>query len=277
MIRIVTDSAADITEQEAKEMGINLVSLSISFNGVPYTQTHDHYDAFYRLLETTADLPTTSQPAPAAYLDIFMDAKENEDEVLVIALSSGLSGTYDSARSAKEMCGYDGIVVVDSRQAIMAQRMLVVYALRLRDEGKSIHEIAGAIEAVRDRVMVYGLVNTLTYLKKGGRIPPLLAAIGSTLKIKPIVVLRDAKLELLSKARGFHNGKKLLHAEWEKHTPDPAWPVYFGYSRDKASGEQFMRETVEKYGLKDTGLFSIGGVVGTHVGPGCVAIAFVRQ
>jgi DegV family protein with EDD domain len=218
MYLIVTDSASDISAREAREMGILLVNLPVIFDNIDYAQDSDEgFNDFYRYLEESKVLPTTSQVPPGEYFDIFTEAKERGGDVLVITLSSGLSGTYNSAVMAKEMSGNDNVFIVDSMHATLSQRILIEYAVRMRDEGKSAAEAAEAISSVKDRVTVVGLLNTLTNLKKGGRIPPSLAVLGNALGVKVVVVLKDGKIEPLGKARGFNNGKKIL---WDEFLSD---------------------------------------------------------
>jgi DegV family protein with EDD domain len=278
MVRIVTDNASDITKSEAKKLGLELVYLPITFEDAEYNErAHDTFDEFYRLLKSSKNLPKTSQVPPGDYLDIFNDAKEKGDEVVVVTLSSGLSGTYSSAVNAMKLCGYAGLHVVDSEQAVLSQRILAEAAVKMRDAGKSANEIVTALVDLRNRVTVFGVVDTLTYLKKGGRIPPVLALIGNTFNIKPVIIVRNRKLEVLAKVKGTKKGIKHLYEEYEKAERDPAYPVYFGHSDSRELGEGFMRDTAALYNLTDTGLYSIGSVIGTHLGPQTLAIAYVRK
>lgn len=279
MIRIITDSAADITLEEAKKNNIDIVPLKISFNKdeIKQEKTED-FDLFYKKLMTAAALPLTSRPSPEQYLKYFKEAEQKGDDVLVLTLSSGLSGTYESAMVAKKMSPYkEKITIIDTEQAILTQRMLVEYAVQLRDSGENIETITEKVNDLKDRVVVCGLVNTLKYLKMGGRIPKSLAFIGEKLNIKPIIILEDKSLKELSKKRGRKAGKKSLQKELEKEKLDPNFPVYFGYTLNKEEGHKFRQETKEKYQLTHSKLFSIGGVIGTHVGPESLAIAFVRE
>lgn len=278
MLRIVTDSASDITVEQAKEMGVDLVPLTITFeDGICPQETEEDFRIFFERLEKASRLPVTSQPSPQLFLEIFNDAKQKQEDVVVITLSGGLSGTVHSAEMAQKMSGYEKIHVIDSRQAIITQRMLVEYAVRLRAQGKNASEIEEAIVDVRDRTRICGAINTLTYLKMGGRIPASLAFFGNALNIKPVIVLEDTILKQLAKTRGMQAGKRRLWAEMEAVELDPAFPVYCGYTVNRQLGEAFMKETKEKYGLEQCSLFPVGGVIGTHVGPGCIALAFVAK
>lgn len=275
---IITDSASDITLQEAREMDIEMVSLQIKFSDGDFIQEKEEdFCRFFEKLEQEKELPVTSQPSPEHFLKLYRKAKENNEDVLVITLSSGLSGTVNAANLAKQISEYEKIWIVDSEQAIITQRFLVQRAVCMREEGKSVEEIVSCLEDLKKRVVVSGMLDTLTYLKKGGRIPAPLAVLGNMLQIKPIIQLKDKVLVLLGKARGRNGGKKCLWKEFEAYEIDENEPVYFGYTSNKEFGKEFMEETVEKYGIKKYAMYPVGGIIGTHVGPSCIAISFVKK
>ena len=277
MIRIVTDSASDITRSQAAELNIHVVQLEITFeDGACPHETEEDIERFYERLIACKNLPTTSRPSPEAYMRIIEEAKAAGDDVLILTLSSGLSGTYESAVQAKEMAEYDRVRVVDTHQAILTQRILVEEAVRLRGEGHSLNAIADAIEAMRDRVVVCGVVDTLVYLRKGGRIPASLAVIGEALHIKPVIVLEDKILKTMGKVRGRKHGVNLLYKRMEEDNFDRNHTVYFGYTSDKAIVEDFARETIARYGLTDTRMHAVGGIIGTHCGTSCIAVAYIK-
>lgn len=275
---IITDSASDITEKEAEEMDIRLVWLKTKFSDGDFPmKTEEDFCHFFDKLAEEKDLPMTSQPSPEEYLEFFEEAKSKGEEVLVLTLSSGLSGTINAANLAKQMSEYDKIWIIDSEQAIITQRFLVQKAAELRKEGKNTEDIVKILEDLKKRVTVCGMLDTLTYLRKGGRIPAALAVVGNMLHIKPVIELKDKTLTMLGKARGRAGGMKYLWKEFESYDIDREEPVYFGYTSDREIGEKFMMDTVEKYGLKNYKLYPVGGIIGTHVGPACVAISFVKK
>ena len=275
---IITDSASDITEKEAEEMDIRLVWLKTKFSDGDFPmKTEEDFCHFFDKLAEEKDLPMTSQPSPEEYLEFFEEAKSKGEEVLVLTLSSGLSGTINAANLAKQMSEYDKIWIIDSEQAIITQRFLVQKAAELRKEGKTTEDTVEILEDLKKRVTVCGMLDTLTYLRKGGRIPAALAVVGNMLHIKPVIELKDKTLTMLGKARGRSGGMKYLWKEFESYDIDREEPVYFGYTSDREIGEKFMMDTVEKYGLKNYKLYPVGGIIGTHVGPACVAISFVKK
>ncbi len=279
MIRIITDSAADIPLEEANDLNIHIVPLHTTFGTHEIKQeTIEDYNQFYKELMTTDVLPITSRPSPDAYSFYFKEAEEKGEDVLVLALSSGLSGTYESAVLARNLSPYkENIVVIDTQQAILSQRMLVEHAVQLRDAGATLDKIVDSVNDVKERMVVCGLIDTLKYLKMGGRIPKTLAVLGEALKIKPLILLEDGVLTESGKKRGRAAGKKHLQKELDHVRLDPTFPVYFGYTLNQKEGQCFMEETKTAYTLSNVNLFPIGGVIGTHVGPEALAIAFVKE
>lgn len=278
MIRIVTDTGSDIPYLGAAALGVESLELGINFEEFPYDYREDtDFSQFFELLAKSKTLPTTSQVTPGQYLDIFEDAEKKGDKVVVITMSSGISGTYSSAEMAREMSGYEGIWLVDSHQCCLTQRLLVEYAIKLRDQGKGAEEIAAELLALRERLGFLVLLDTLTYLRKGGRVPPAMAILGEMLNMKPAVTMRGGKVVPLSKARGTEAGKRVLWAQVEADGVDENWPVYFGYSQNREWGTTFMEETKAKFGFKDCRLVGVGGVIGTHAGPNGIGIGYVKK
>lgn len=277
-LRIITDTASDLTTQEAKALDVVLIPLTIRFGEeeVPM-QTEEDFQAFFDRLDEAKNLPATSQPSPELYLAQFLQAKEQNEEVLVLTLSGGLSGTYNSALLAKEMSGYEPITIIDTRQAIITQRLLVERAVLRREQGLSREQISAEILAARDRLVVCGVLDTLTFLRKGGRIPPTFDIIGNALRVKPLIELKDGALVKIGMARGLNKGKELLWQELEKVERDLDWPICVGYTFDRKSGEQFLQETMARFDLTDCPMYPVGGVIGAHVGKNCLALAFVKK
>lgn len=279
MLQIVTDTASDLTLIQAEGMNISLVPLTITFEDGECPQEKDEdFDIFYQRLKQSGSLPKTSCPSPELYLAVFEKARKTGDDVLVLTLSGGLSGTVESARVAEKLSGYERIFIVDTHQAIMAQRMVVEYAVKLRREGAGTEEIVQKIEEIRDQIVVCGVVDTLVYLKMGGRIPAGLAVIGEALHIKPVIVLEDTILKTMAKVRGRKAGVDKLYARMESDGIDPEFPVYFGYTSSRSIVEDFMRQTQKKYDLKgECRLYPIGGIIGTHCGTDCIAVSYKKQ
>lgn len=278
-IRILTDSTSDILPQEAQERGMMVVPLRVTFGEESFQDNVDiTHKEFYEKLAGVENLPTTSQPTPEDFLAHFEQVKEQGDTLICILLSGALSGTVQSAQIAKEICGYKEIYVVDSKQAVIGMRTLVDLACVLIEEGKSAQEIVAELESARDRVRLYAMVDTLEYLHKGGRLSSSVAVVGTLLKVKPIITLKDGALEVVGKGMGTKDGlKKMMGLVGEELHSDPRLPVYFGYTYGDGPCGQFREQASEKYGLTNTQTHSVGAVIGAHVGPGATVITYLEQ
>ena len=230
MVKIITDSTADFTAAEAAELGIDIVHLRTRFGDEEYVDGIGLSPMqFYEKLVESDVMPCTSQPSPAEFESAFSAALETADEVVAITISAELSGTYQSAVIAAG--GFDGRVrVVDSRSASIGEQILVRYAARLASEGRPAAEIESLLAENRSRICVLALLDTLEYLKRGGRISAAVAFAGGVLSIKPVVTLRDGAVALVGKARGSKNGGNLLNQLVEKHGIDFSMPYLLGYT-----------------------------------------------
>ena len=276
MIRIITDSASDIVDNRREDLTV--LPVSITFGSEEFrdgiTLTHE---AFYEKLIECDALPVTSQVAPFAFEEAFREAVEADGQVIAITLSSKLSGTYQSACIGAE--GFGGKVrVVDSENASIGQHALVEYALRLKDAGLGFEEIVERLEAGKKRIRLIALLDTLEYLKKGGRISKAAAMAGSLLSIKPVIAIQCGEVAILGKARGSKQGNNLL-AEQIRQTGgiDFEKPFVLGYTglsdamlqKYIKDHESFWKSSVD--GLETS---SVGGTIGTHIGPGAIGVAF---
>ena len=277
MVKIITDSTADFTAAEAAGLGIDIVHLRTRFGEEEYIDGVDITPhQFYEKLVESDVLPTTSQPSPAEFEAAFASALEEAGEVVAITISSALSGTYQSAVIAAETFG-DRVRVVDSLSASIGEQVIVRRAAQLAAEGLSAAELAGRIEAERGDVCVLALLDTLEYLKRGGRISAAAAFAGGVLSIKPVVTLRDGAVALVGKARGSKNGGNLLNQLVEKHGIDFSRPYLLGYTG--LSDALLMKYAADSGGLwrsytEELPVTAIGSVIGTHGGPGAIAVAF---
>ena len=210
-IKIVTDSGSDITKEEAEKLGIELISMEVSINKKTYLDGDTiSADEFYNQLEECTELPKTSQINPFRFEELFDRLTKNGDKVIAILLSSKLSGTYSNAKSVESNYN-NNVYVVDSYNAALGQKIIVMLALQLVKEGKSFEEIIATIEKEKQRVSIIVLLNTLKYLKMGGRISPFVAFAGETLNLKPLVGMVDGEVKLIGKGRGFNKSKKIIN------------------------------------------------------------------
>lgn len=277
MIRIITDSAADFTAEEAKRLGVEIIHMNVTIGEEIFTDGVDLTpEAFYEKLIETDELPKTSQISPYAFEEVFQEVEDAGDSAVVITLSSEVSGTYQNAAIASS--SYHEIYAVDSLNVTVGEKCLVRYALKLREEGFSAKEIAGIINEERENIRVLALVDTLEYLKKGGRVSSTTAFVGEVLSIKPVIKIEEGKVEVAGKARGSRNGNNLLMEMIRKTGGiDFDRPLNLGYSGTNA-------DTLNKYIADSRVLWEgheeclkhliIGPTIGTHAGPGAVAIGF---
>lgn len=285
-VRIITDSASDITREDVAAAGnpaLTVLPLSVTFGNTTYEDgVNLSHQRFYELLVEGDDLPMTGQVNPYAFERAIGEARAAGDEVIVITLSGKLSGTNASANTAA--ASFDsGVYVVDSKNVTVGERVLVDYALRLVGEGLSAADIATALEQAREDIYVVGLLDTLEYLRRGGRIPASAAALGKLLSIKPVITIEDGAVELLGKARGSKNGRNLLTQQVETAGGiDFAMPIALGYAGlDDALLRKYIEDSrhiwEDHVALEDLPVHSVGATIGTHVGPGAIALAFFKQ
>lgn len=279
MIKIITDSTSDIDVTYAKELNIDIVPLKVIIDGKEYKDRVDlQPDQFYSLLEKSEVLPTTSQPSPQEFLNYYEEAKEKGDSVIVMTLSGTISGTYQSANIAKDLAEYENIYVIDSLNATQALRLLVLKAIALREEGTDAETIFNELQAYKERVRIVAFVDTLEYLCKGGRMSKTVAAAGTLLKVKPIIGLRDGKLEMFSKARGAVKATaKIIELIHEDGEIDFNEPICIGYTGSDEGLEKFEQALRDEFKFEDVLHGFVGPVIGTHAGPGARLIAYVKK
>ena len=276
--RIIIDSTMDLSPELKSK--VSIVPLTVHFGNEEYIDgvTIDH-KAFYEKLVETDVHPSTSQATPDTFIKEFEKAKAAGEGAVVITLSSKLSGTYQSAQIAAE--DYENVFLVDSGSVTIGGGILVEYALRLLNEGLEAKEIAEKLEEAKERIIIIALVDTLEYLKKGGRISKSVAFAGAVLNIKPVLAVEDGEINILGKARGSKMGNNLLVQEIEKSGGvNFGMPVLLGYSGlSDALLLKYIEDSKSLWegGLDEIHYTSIGGVIGTHAGPGAIAAAFFKK
>lgn len=276
MIRVITDSASDIVDNGRKDLTV--LPVNITFGEEEFqdgiTLTHE---MFYEKLIESDELPVTSQVAPYAFEEVYRGVRERGEQAIVITMSSKLSGTWQSAMIAA--VGYEDTVrVVDSENASIGQRALVEYALKLKDRGLSFEEIVERVESDKKQIRLIALLDTLEYLKKGGRISRTAALAGSLLSIKPVIAIQCGEVAILGKARGSKQGNNLL-AEQIRLTGgiDFEKPFVLGYTGlSDAMLQKYIadNEALWKPYVDGLDTASVGGTIGTHIGPGAIGVAF---
>ena len=277
-VKIIVDSTTDLLPSIREQ--VTVVPLTVCFGQEEFTDgvtiTHEQ---FYEKLVECDVLPTPSQASPAAFIRVLSETLAPGDSALILTLSSELSGTYQSAVIAAGE--FEEVFVVDSSSVAIGTGILTEYALECVKKGMSAKEIAEEIERKKKDVCVIAMLDTLEYLKKGGRISSTAAFAGGILNIKPVVNIENGRINILGKARGSKQGNNLLIQEIQKAGGiDFKLPILLGYTG-------LTDVLLQKY-IKDSRLLwedaaeslrytSIGSVVGTHTGPGVIAAAFFRK
>ena len=278
-VRIIIDSTADIIP-EIKDRFIT-VPLMVNFGDEEYIDgvTINHKE-FYEKLISSEIMPQTSQATPVAFEKVFKEVTDAGDTAVVITLASKLSGTYQSAIIAADDY-VDKIFVVDSKSATMGSGVLAQHALNLADKGMSAKEIAEEITVLSEKVLVIAVVDTLEYLKRGGRISKAVAFAGRLLSIKPIINIEDGEIKVIGKARGLKQANSLLLSEIENAGGiDTDKPLLLGYTGLKDEPLQSFIDDNKDFWNKytdDIKYTVVGSVVGTHAGPGAYAVAFIKK
>ncbi len=280
MVRLITDSAADMEAEDYKKNGITCIPISVVFGQkVYYENVNLTKPDFYRLQEVEKEFPKTAQPTPQAYLDAFQEAKDAGDEVVFLSLSSKISGAYQSAVMAKNILEFSECYVIDTCTATGGQRILLEHAVLLRDVGLSAAAIVEAIEELKKRIVIYACMDTLECLRKGGRISRRTYTIGTLANIKPILyVTHEGQVTVPGRAQGMRRGMSYMLKKIEECVPDAAFPIHVMYTSDPEMGKRFA-DYLNKHQVSNIArqLWQVGAAIGAHVGPGACGFAYVAQ
>lgn len=272
-IKFITDSASDMCEKD----GVTVVPMTITFGNDEYKDgvTLSHREFYEKLIESD-ELPRTSQVSPYDFETSIGEAVADGSEVIVVTMASGLSGTYQSAVMAADK--FDGVYVVDSESVTIGEIILIKYGMQLAKDGCSAAEIVEKLNECKKKIHIIALLDTLEYLKKGGRISKTVAFAGGLLSIKPVVTIQDGAVQVIGKARGSRQGNNLLVEHIEKAGGiDFDMPIMLGYT---GLGDELLKKYIEdsrplwEGHVPSLEYRTIGGTIGTHVGPGVIAVAF---
>lgn len=274
---ILTDSTADIRGAEAKKLNLELIPLNVTFGTKEYQDGVNLLpDEFYSLLKSSPDFPRTSQPSPALFLEIFTKAKERGDELLYLGLSSGLSGTFQSATIAKDQLGYKGIHLLDTLTSIQGLNLMVKTALKRREEGVELAKIIEEMEYMKNHLRILSAIDTLTYLKKGGRLSSAAAFIGNIIGLKVMVDLdKEGKIRVYGKCIGGRVAQRFLTFDLKNAKVDERYPLSFGYTDNPDNMKAYQEKAKDLLGEKEPLMSQIGPAIGSHIGPGGYDVAFI--
>lgn len=280
-IKIITDSASDILPAEAQALGITVIPMIVRFGDTEYqdsvTMTHSE---FYDRLAASKQLPTTSQIIPSVFEEKYEEITANGDTALVITMSSLLSGTYQSACIAATE--YEGkVYVVDSMNVTVGERLLISEALRMISEDTSVTDIVAALDQMKSKIRLLALLDTLEYLKKGGRISAAAAIAGEMLSIKPVIEIEQGIVAMKGKARGSKKANNLLREMISAgNGVDFTKPYFLAYS---GNSDELLQNYITDCGdlwkehAQILPICSVGSTIGTHAGPGAIAIAYYEK
>lgn len=278
-IRIITDSASDITDKTREDLTV--IPMTITFGEEQYQDgvTLSHKEFYEKLIESDT-LPTTSQIPPYAFQEAIEEAVGQGEKVIIITVSGKLSGTWQSAMIAAENYS-ESVSVVDSENVTIGEHVLVEYALRMKDNGMAVEAIVEELERIKKRIRLVALLDTLEYLKKGGRISKTTAFAGEMLSIKPVVVIENGEVLVIGKARGSKKANNLIIEKIrESGGIDFDKPYFLGYT---GLSDQLIHKYVEDNSslwedhVKELPIGTVGGTIGTHAGPGAIAVAWVSK
>jgi DegV family protein with EDD domain len=278
-IKIVTDSTCDLPKELVEKYDIKVVPLSVNFGDDSYLDGIEISNKeFYDRLRNSDKLPTTSQVSPGEFVEVFKEILDKDDEVLGIFLAKEFSGTFPSAKIAKDIIKSDKIHLIDSRGVTGALAAIVLAAGDLVQRGLSIENIELRLdEFIRNSESVL-VIDTLEYLVKGGRISKAQGAIGSVLSVKPVLTIGDGKLDTLAKVRGRKKGIKWM-IDWVKDNRfDLSDKRVFILDTDDPKFHQDIKDALlENFEVGEIIDIEVGAVVGTHGGPGCGGICFINE
>lgn len=278
-IRIITDSASDITDNKREDLTV--IPMTISFGEEQYQDgiTLSHKEFYEKLIESDT-LPTTSQIPPYTFQKAVEEAVGQGEKVIMITISSKLSGTWQSAMMAAENYP-DSVYVVDSENVTVGEHILVEYALRMKDNGMTLEAIVEELESIKKRIRLVALLDTLEYLKKGGRVSKTVAFAGEMLSIKPVVAIENGEVVVIGKARGSKKANNfIIEKIQESGGIDFDKPYFLGYT---GLSDQLMKKYVEDNSslwadhVKELPIETVGGTIGTHAGPGAIAVAWISK
>ncbi len=278
MIKIITDSSANISQEEAKELGITVLPLGVSFGAEAYLDGKDlSTDEFYEKLTSSKEFPHTSQLSREELQELFERESKNADEVIVMFLAKCLSGTHALAQKVAQEGNFANVHVYDTRATTAVLRILVCEAVKNAE--KPVDEVIAILDELRPRIKLYAALDTLEYLKKGGRLSGTATFIGNVLKIKPVIYFTDeCEVKIASKQIGFTLALKSLAEKVKSGALDGSQPIYYLYTKEDANCNAMIEKLKLTAKEKAAGQkINICPVIGTHIGPRAAGIVFVES
>ena len=278
-IRIVIDSTSDVTDEIIEKYNLKVVPLTVNFEKQSYLDKIELSSKdFFEKLAAADKLPTTTLVSPGAFVETFSEILLEGDKVLGLFVASEFSGTYDSARMARNMIGSDDIHIIDTRSVCLGSFALILEAIELVQQNKTIEEIVEILNRLKEKIVVVAALDTLKYLEKGGRLSKGQAVVGSLLNIKPIVAIKDGEIKVIEKLRGKNKTVKWFDEWIEKNNYDLSDKTVLLFHGNAYNQLKLLKETIkDKYKIKNIIENEIGPVIGTHSGPGVLGMGFLNK
>lgn len=278
MIRIITDSLCDLTMDYAKELNIDILPLTVRFGEEDYKCGIDlTNEAFYDKLVNNSNHPSTAAVNPYEFEEIFQRYIDAGDEIVAILFSKQMSATFQSASIAADNVASDRLHLIDCENGAMGQTLLIQTAVAMRDKGKSAVEIAEEIRTLLPKTMTYIVVDTLEYLKRGGRISKSAALIGGLMKLHPVLQVVADGAKPVDKVKGKKSCNAWLIQKLKEQPADPDYKLVIGHSNAPERAEAFQEQLREAGITNEIFITCIGPVVGTHIGPNCLGIGYIEK
>ena len=278
MIKIIIDSSSDYPALEAKSNNIEIIPIPITIGEKNFLDGVDlDIDTFYSMLISGDDFPKTAQPSPNIFEKIFKEAKKNNDDVICILLSSGLSGMCQGAHLAKNLVDYDNIYIVDSLTATIPIKVIADYASKLIKEGLTAPEIVEKLESIKSKVRIVACLDTLEYLYKGGRLNKAAAVVGELAGIKPVITVDlEGKVSVIGKCVGRNKSMSYILKTLNSLHVNKDFPIYGVYTYCMENCEKLCGKLKsDDYNIDST--YHVGPTIGTHVGPNAYGVVFVEE
>ncbi len=275
MVKIITDSSSEFLAAQQQKYGVSVLPMPINFENQTYLSGVDITDEeFYAKLARAQTLPTTSMVNAYTFKKAFEEEVAKGNDVVAIVISSELSVTYSQAVMASQEVDANKIFVVDSKNAALGQCALVVEAARLRDEGLSAREIFDRLNVLKEKIRLHAMIDTLKYLRAGGRLSGKAAVVGTLLHVKPILAVEEGKVLNKGKAIGKLNAYRYIIDCFKKDCADLTKPFILAHGCNEKAANEFEELLIKETHVTITERVYVGATIGTHTGPGAIAIAY---
>ncbi|MCH5251332.1 MAG: DegV family protein [Lachnospiraceae bacterium] len=278
MVRIISDTLCDLTMEHAKELNIDILPLTVRFGDTDYKCGIElSNQEFYEKLETSSDNPTTAAVNPFEFEEIFQRYIDAGDEVVAILFSKHMSATFQSATIAAENINSPALHLIDCENGAMGQTLLVETAVTMRDAGMSAEEITEKITALLPKTLTYIVIDTMEYLKRGGRISKSAALIGGLMKLHPVLQIVADGAKPVDKVKGKKSCNQWLINKLQEQPADKSYKLVIGHSNTPERAEALKALLRESGITNEIFITCIGPVVGTHIGPNCLGIGYIEE